>query len=131
MGGVRLKSRRERKVPSGEEKTVVDPAGILLLAQLRLLPALTKVVIDAKSKTERLAKFLVVQVSWTIVHIMAWLIEWLPITILEMFTVAQVACALILYGIWWYKPQGQEDPIIIDLNHYTVCKDLLKRNHFD
>src|SRR5271156_6454259 len=85
--------------------------------------------IQALQKSDKLAKALVcLQVSWLIIQAIARRIEELPITLLELNTIAQVWITLVLYGLWWYKPQDIAESIEIDFSHCQQCQEKLQEN---
>ena len=75
-----------------------------------------------RQKSDYASKAIVcIQVSWMVFETIERLIYGLPITLLELITLAQVWFALSMYGVWWYKPQGFDDPIIVDLSSCPSC----------
>ena len=115
--------------PSGTAATLrscsaLTPQAVLLLANLGLFPDLKglKETIEDKSKSDSFAKGLVcVQVLWFFIQVFGRIANRLPITLLELNTVAHVSCALVLYIIWWYKPQDVHQPIVVDLDEPVRC----------
>lgn len=76
--------------------------------------------IDDRSKTDSLAKVVsLIQSAWTTVNVLARAAYKLPITPLEIATLAFIFCAFISYGLWWQKPKDMNAPIVIYLpyNH--------------
>ena len=91
--------------------------GILILARLDMLPDIDRSTVTARSKADGLAKTLVViQASWMIIQIIARRASGLPVTLLELNTLAHVICAMAMYGLWWKKPQDVKEPVEIKLN---------------
>lgn len=73
--------------------------------------------IQDKSKGDALAKaFVLFQTGWFILQLIARGIERLPITELELLTLAFSMINFVTYGIWWNKPLNVECPI-------PVCKE--------
>jgi hypothetical protein len=69
------------------------------------------------SNSDILAKSIIlIQLIWFSVQIMARVIQRLPITLLEITTVAYIAVSMILYGIWWKKPKDIRYPVNIMLS---------------
>ncbi|KAI4112278.1 MAG: hypothetical protein LQ345_006548 [Seirophora villosa] len=80
-----------------------------------------------KSKANNLAKVLViVQASWLLIQVVGRLIAKLPVTVLEVNTVAHVSpelpakvltnarlCAFLMYAMWWHKPLAPNEPFIL------------------
>jgi hypothetical protein len=116
MGGFEVSVDFEHKYLLDYGSTLT-PRGVLLLAKLDLLPFVKREIISARSKADGLAKGLVIaQVGWMVLQISARAASRLPITLLELNTMAHVACALAMYAIWWEKPQNVNEPIIINLD---------------
>jgi hypothetical protein len=71
--------------------------------------------IEKRTKTNYLGKALAcVQASWLVAQIIGRAIAKLPITSLEIVTVAYVVCALVTYCCWWHKPQDAEVTITVN-----------------
>lgn len=115
MGGMVVSVKDEYRGLFDEGFTLT-PQGVLFLAKLNLLPDLDRNKITAKSKADQLAKGLVCfQAVWMIIQSIARRIDGLPVTLLELNTLAHVLCATFMYGIWWWKPQNVNDPLEIAL----------------
>jgi hypothetical protein len=72
--------------------------------------------IKDRSKGDALAKTIVlIQLIWFLTQIIVRRVLQLPITPLEITTVAYIAVSGILYGIWWKKPKDVRHPIGITL----------------
>jgi hypothetical protein len=85
--------------------------------------------IQALQKSDKLAKILVcLQVSWLIIQAIARRIAKLPVTLLELNTIAQVWITLVIYGLWWFKPQGIAEVIEVDFSHCNQCRIQLREN---
>ncbi|KAI9671812.1 MAG: hypothetical protein M1831_003340 [Alyxoria varia] len=85
-----------------------------LLARCGRLPNVPEEDILDKSKANGLAKLLVMaQASWMLLQCIGRLYARLPVTLLEVNTVAHVLCALLMYALWWHKPLLAKEPIII------------------
>ena len=105
--------------------------GIQQLAKCDMLPTVTflSTKIQALQKSDKLAKTLVcLQVSWLIIQAIARRIDKLPVTLLELNTVGQVWITLVIYGLWWFKPQGIAEVIEIDFSHCNQCRKQLREN---
>jgi hypothetical protein len=84
--------------------------------------------IQVLSKSDKLAKTLVcLQVLWLVLQTIARRIDRLPIALLELNTIAQIWVTLVLYALWWYKPQGIADSIEIDFRDCTKCQKRLRK----
>ncbi|KAF5332346.1 hypothetical protein D9758_016936 [Tetrapyrgos nigripes] len=72
--------------------------------------------IEDKSKGDAVSKGLaLLQTSWFLVQILTRAIQHLPITELEIATVAFAILNLLMYGLWWFKPLDVQRPIMIGL----------------
>ncbi|KAG5638075.1 hypothetical protein H0H81_001924 [Sphagnurus paluster] len=73
---------------------------------------ITKEDIEDKSKGDFLSKLVVVlQVTWFMIHIIARKIQSLPITELEVATLAFALLNFIIYFCWWNKPLNVRRPL--------------------
>ncbi|KAL5045595.1 hypothetical protein BDW71DRAFT_208138 [Aspergillus fruticulosus] len=74
--------------------------------------------IKDRAKADTLAKtFTVCQSTWVTANIVARAGYDLPITPFEFSTLSYVACAIMAYACWWYKPQDMAVPIAIPLRY--------------
>ncbi|KAH0538934.1 hypothetical protein FGG08_004525 [Glutinoglossum americanum] len=96
----------------------ISPGHIVKLK--KLLPDLrlpTEASIGDRSKADAFSKtFACVQSGWLVTQCIARLAARLPITELELATIAFVVCALAMYFFWWDKAFGVEHTEIIELN---------------
>ncbi|KAF8518537.1 hypothetical protein BU17DRAFT_48575 [Hysterangium stoloniferum] len=77
-------------------------------------PKVDRSQIEDKSKGDAFSKFVAIfQTSWFIVQCIARTAQHLPVTQLELATVALAAANALMYVFWWYKPQGVRCPIYI------------------
>ncbi|KAN0123013.1 hypothetical protein V8E51_001339 [Hyaloscypha variabilis] len=75
--------------------------------------------IEDLSKADSFTKvFACVQSTWLIVQSIARVSQGLPITQLELATMAFVVCALIMYMLWWHKPFGVDRRTILTASIY-------------
>ena len=75
------------------------------------LPKITKKAIWDKSKADRLTKTIAgSQAIWLVVQVVARGIQHLPITLLELSTVALITCTGATSFFWFHKPLGVETP---------------------
>jgi hypothetical protein len=128
MGGFVLHSKYTEEEFGTIGRTVtVD--GALRLAELGILPNVSRTFIRERSKSNLLAKGLVCfQVSWMLIQTIARKIAGLPVTLLELNTLAHVGCAVAMYAAWWFKPQDVVEPVIIDVTECLACNDCLAEN---
>ncbi|KAJ5578006.1 uncharacterized protein N7459_006970 [Penicillium hispanicum] len=90
-----------------------------------------------RAKADSFAKaFTLLQSFWVTCNIIARRGYNLPITPLEISTVAYVANAAITYAVWWYKPKDMATPITIYLSHnrdsqamQSIVKNILYESH--
>jgi hypothetical protein len=72
-------------------------------------PRIAKAEIDDRSKGDAISKGLVIlQTSWFVTQCIARGIQGLPITELELVTVAFAALNFVVYVLWWHKPLNVE-----------------------
>jgi hypothetical protein len=71
--------------------------------------------IHDRSKADYLAKTVVcIQASYLLVEVVGRLAAGLPLTLLEINTVAHVLCALCMYAFWFSKPLDVSEPISLE-----------------
>ncbi|OQE37967.1 hypothetical protein PENCOP_c009G03525 [Penicillium coprophilum] len=74
--------------------------------------------VEDRAKSDSLGKiFTVIQTVWFLVNMIARWANALPVAPIELATVAYIACGLLMYATWWYKPKGMAAPITI----YVRC----------
>jgi hypothetical protein len=92
-----------------------QPIRVLLPDQLELysltgngdFPRISKAEIEDKSKGDAISKAVVIlQTSWFVTQCIARGVQGLPITELELVTVAFAALNFVIYLLWWDKPQN-------------------------
>lgn len=89
------------------------PVGILQLARAGLLPDITEDEVEDRSKADAVAKILVCfQAGWFFVQSSMRLIAGLPLTLLELHTLAHICFAFAMYVVWWDKPYNVGSPIV-------------------
>ncbi|KAL9131223.1 MAG: hypothetical protein Q9175_006823 [Cornicularia normoerica] len=92
-------------------RLTVTPRGMALLARCGFLPKISKEDILDKSKSDNMSKMIsVVQALWMLAQIIGRLIIDLPVTLLEVNTLAHIMCAMIIYILWWDKPKLINEP---------------------
>jgi hypothetical protein len=99
----------------------ISPGGVVHLTKLGFdLPEVTATAIEDRSKADAVTKLIAcAQAAYMIIQIAARLATRLPITMLEVNTIAHVLCSFGMYFCWWYKPYNVNDPIL-------VCGDLIE-----
>lgn len=110
-GGIAINSTAFCRKP----KLTLTPEGILRLAQVDLLPKISKEDVKDRSRADAFAKIVVcTQAIWFIIQCFARVATKLPLTLLEIHTMTHIACALTMYAIWFEKPYGVESPIFCE-----------------
>ncbi|KAK1752033.1 hypothetical protein QBC47DRAFT_363634 [Echria macrotheca] len=116
MGGFAVETNdagEDAYIP-GSPRLHLTANAVAILAQLGHVPRISKDSILDKSKADHLAKTLVlIQAGWLVVQCIARAVDHLPLTMLELNTVAHVACAVLVYFLWWDKPLDIRSPIIL------------------
>ncbi|KAF5366387.1 hypothetical protein D9758_009776 [Tetrapyrgos nigripes] len=75
-----------------------------------------------KSKGDVLAKgFVILQTTWFILQCIARVSQGSTITQLEALTLAFAALNVVIYGLWWNKPQGVERPVRVARTDSDEC----------
>ncbi|KAK3364564.1 hypothetical protein B0T25DRAFT_443028 [Lasiosphaeria hispida] len=93
---------------------VLTPHGVELLAQSGHLPDMDKKEIEEKNRADILAKTICcLQVGWMVLQSVERYRLQLPLSLLEVYTLAHVLCALALYALWWHKPKMITEPTCI------------------
>ena len=95
-------------------RLTLTPRGMALLARCGFLPRISKEDIVDKSKADNLSKMISLgQALWMLAQIVGRLIVDLPVTLLEVNTLAHVMCALLIYILWWDKPKLINEPTVL------------------
>jgi len=90
-----------------------QPIRVLLPAQLQSysltgngdFPKISKAEIEDKSKGDAISKVVVIlQTSWFVTQCIARVVQRLPITELELVTIAFATLNVVIYFMWWHKP---------------------------
>ena len=114
-----------------------NPAGlpsceaIEKLAKCGMLPTVgyLNTQIKALRKSDQRVKTIAcIQLLWLVVQTIARKVDGLPVTLLELNTLAQIWITLLIYGLWWYKPQGIEHVTTIDFGACKKCQQQLGAN---
>jgi len=73
--------------------------------QGRCLPVVTEEDIRDRSKSDAFTKaFAFIQCAWLVTQCITRAAIGLPLTALELMTLAFIVAALVMYGLWWHKP---------------------------
>ena len=114
------------KSVKGEKRRTLTEFGWISLAKLELLPFINAETIKARSKADQLAKLLVCfQAVWMVIQVVARKAEGLPVTLLELNTLAHVSCAVVLYVLWWHKPLNVEEPLKVKVSDPDIMHVLI------
>ena len=90
-----------------------------------LLPFLSKDEIWDKSKANSLAKAIVcIQAVWFCAQVIGRLVQGMPISLLELNTLAHALCALLVYLLWWSKPLDIQEPTVISASKSDTARNL-------
>lgn len=101
-------------------KTYILPAGQVGACLQNGLIRVTEEEIQDRSKGDMVTKGLVViQTTWFALQLLARAIEHLPVTELEIATLAFAVLNYGTYALWWNKPLNVECPIILDHEYDT------------
>ncbi|KAK4111690.1 hypothetical protein N656DRAFT_769310 [Canariomyces notabilis] len=102
-------------VPGVEKTVTVTPEGIRLLSFLGRLPQIDQPQIEDKSKADWMAKSIIcIQAGWMVIQVLGRAIKHYPISLLEINTCGHVACALVIYLLWWNKPLDVQVPTFLN-----------------
>jgi hypothetical protein len=105
-----------------DDGPTITARGIIELAKRDQLPEVDTKTIRARSKTDRLSKTVVIfQATWMFIQTIARRCSGLPVTLLEINTLAHIVCALALYVIWWKKPQDAEEQTEIPMDQLLAA----------
>ena len=79
-----------------------------------LIPDIAEKQIKDKRKADSLAKIIVcLQALWFCVQCITRISQRTAISLLELNTFAHALCALLIYALWWHKPQDIEEPTLL------------------
>jgi len=98
----------------GSPRLFLGCEAVCILARLGWLPDISREAIRDKSKADALAKVLVItQAGWMILQCIMRFVYKLPVTALELNTLAHAVCALLVYALWWEKPLDVSEPTLL------------------
>lgn len=115
MGGyaIRVKGNDGDDVPTRCIR--LGPADFLKLAKLQSLEFPAKAELMDRSKGDWISKSITsIQIVWFVFQSIGRAVQKLPVTTLELFTCAIVACTAITYVAWWNKPLDVQRPIVLN-----------------
>ena len=103
-------------LPNHRSRLCISVQGLSYIAEKapELIPDIAEKHIKDKSKADSLAKFLVcLQALWFCVQCITRVSQREAISLLELNTFAHAFCALLIYALWWDKPQNIEEPTLL------------------
>lgn len=115
MGGFVLDTS-PRPIVGDQTRFVLTPTGVqfLMVHAPDLLPDISEASIWDRSKADSLAKALLVwQVFYFCATCLSRHFQGLPLTLLEVSTLAHATCTILTYIVWWKKPLNVLDPTLI------------------
>ena len=116
-GGIRVKS------PDSDEitpKRIESLRKAVESGQIKE-PPIPKEELKSRSKSDGVVKLIaLLQITWFSLQALFRAIQHLQVTPLEIMTVAFFVLAVLIYAIWWNRPQDIEYPIIVKLQNAEV-----------
>lgn len=103
-------------LPAGRTRMTITSLGVHFLMKHapNLIPDVPKTSITDRSKASSLSKaILLAQVTWFCTNGAGRLGQGLPLSLLEVTTVAHGLCTLVTYALWWAKPLNIAEPTVI------------------
>jgi hypothetical protein len=117
MGGFQISVPREYEWVLARPERILTPKGIELFVKHGLLPDVRGSQLKGRGKADQLAKALVcAQAIWMVIQTISRKASGLPVTLLELNTLAHVGCAVVMYAVWWKKPQNVNEPFDVPLS---------------
>jgi hypothetical protein len=116
MGGISIDSNdSEPFIPDSQRSTLTaNGVSLLLKHDPQLLPDISEEEVKDKSKESSFTKLVAfVQAAWFCLSCIARISQRLPVSLLELNTLAHALCTLIVYVLWWKKPLNIEQPLLI------------------
>ncbi|GJE90691.1 hypothetical protein PsYK624_068350 [Phanerochaete sordida] len=113
MGGFVLETS---PMLEGETRFVLTLSGLRFVLENApdLLPDLSKEEIQRKSRSDVLGKtLLILQLLYFCISCTARLAQKLPLSLLEVFTLAHALCTVVTCVVWWQKPFDVLEPTLI------------------
>jgi len=131
MGGFEVKFGRVESDSEGR-RDVLTPKLLIGLARGNMLAPVDNWVCKDRGKSDEIGKLFVVgQVTWFILQCIGRKATGLPVTLLEINTSIHVACAIGIYGLMWFKPQGANEALVMDVSKCPKCDQFIKENVVD
>ncbi|KLO07654.1 hypothetical protein SCHPADRAFT_945100 [Schizopora paradoxa] len=103
-------------LPPGQTRMCISSSGVqfLLRHDPDLIPDISESSITDRSRGSSVGKgILIAQLAWFCANCISRLAQHLPLSLLEIATVAHGLCGMLTYALWWHKPLGLIDPTLI------------------
>lgn len=123
MGGFVIDTNSNDPFIPSCPRLIVTARGIQLLAECGYIPQITRREITDKSKSDTPAKLLCcLQVGWMVLQILLRFYLRLPVTRLEVHTLAHIFCAILMFVLSWNKPRWIMEPTRLEGQHiHELC----------
>ena len=127
-GGIRLKSPESDEIMP---KRIESLRKAVESGQIKE-PPISKEELNSRSKSDGVVKLIaLLQITWFGLQALFRAIQHLQVTPLEIMTVAFLVLAVLIYAIWWNRPQDIEYPIIITLQNAENGVETSQGQHVD
>ncbi|KAK4165533.1 hypothetical protein QBC43DRAFT_299378 [Cladorrhinum sp. PSN259] len=117
MGGIAVDgSDPSTRIIPESTKALFTPSGVSMLLHYEpeLIPDISEQEINDKSKGGSWTKFIAcAQASWFCISCIGRVGQKLPLSQLEINTLAHAMCTIVVYIMWWKKPLDVEVPVLI------------------
>ncbi|EIN12163.1 hypothetical protein PUNSTDRAFT_130431 [Punctularia strigosozonata HHB-11173 SS5] len=103
-------------LPAGRTRMTLTAQGVCFLMKHDpdLIPDIPETSITDRTQASALSKaLLLAQVAWFCANCLSRITEHLPLSLLEVSTVAHGLCTLVTYLLWWSKPLNVVEPTLI------------------
>ncbi|KAF7980339.1 hypothetical protein HWV62_38767 [Athelia sp. TMB] len=103
-------------LPQSRTRMTLTSVGVRFLMDHHpdLLPDLSETSITDRTRASSLSKaVLLAQITWFCMNCIARLGQNLPLSLLEVTTLAHGLCTLVTYALWWSKPLNIAEPTLI------------------
>jgi hypothetical protein len=139
MGGLAFDTgdlRPEKKfLPGSRDRLTLTPKVVKVVAEKEpsIIPEISEAEILDKSKANQFAKTLVcIQALWFCTQCFSRLATGLPISLLELNTLAHAFFALLAFLFWWNKPFDIDEPTLLRGERaYGIYAVMCLHNYFD
>lgn len=119
MGGVTIRDQEGGKI-----RLPPDQAHVFINKGWFNPEDLSIAAMEDKSKATWFSKTIAsIQITWFFSQLIGRAISHLPITTLELVTLAYIVCGLWAFGLWWHKPFDVQEPLLINANPSFTQED--------